>query len=294
VATFGERRNGFSFPDGENVDLFVLSDCLSDVAEACASWIARRFGKTGIEITRFGSLSEEGGIREALDEASRIGAVVLHCFLSGEYRRLVKETCLGNGIDEYDAFSPVLAGLEQAAGQQAKEDRALLHPMDREYFRRVRAVEYTIAADDGGNPSILKEADVVIVGISRTGKSPLCMYLAHRGIMAANVPLVPGIEPPPQLFRIPRTRIVGLTRSPVSLGEIRTRRMSMMGLPPEESLYVRSEEILREIEYASGIMKHLGIVVFDVTKRAIEETAHEILALLAGAQERHSFHGGAK
>ncbi len=280
--------------DGENLDLFVLSDCLPEVAEACASWITRRFGKTGIEITRFGSLSTESQIIDALDEASRIGAVVLHCFLSVDNRSLVSERCRRCGIGEYDAFSPMLSGLEMMAGQRAKEDRALLHPMDREYFRRVRAVEYTIAADDGGNPSILKEADVVVVGISRTGKSPLCMYLAHRGVLAANVPLVPGIEPPPQLFRIPPARIVGLIRSPDSLGGIRTRRMSMMGLAPEESLYVRSEEIMREIEYASGIMEHLGIVVFDVTKRAIEETAHEILALLAGATERHSFHGGAK
>ena len=294
MVTFGERWNGRSFPDEENVDLYVLSDCLSDVAEACASWITRRFDKTGIEITRFGSLSGEDKILEVLDEASRSDAVVLHCFLSGEFRRLVNEPCLRRGIDRYDAFSPVLTTLEQTAGKGAKEDRGLLHPMDNEYFRRVRAVEYTIAADDGGNPSILKEADVVIVGISRTGKSPLCMYLAHRGVMAANVPLVPGIEPPPQLFRIPPSRIVGLIRSPGSLGEIRTRRMSMMGLAPEESNYVRSEEILREIEYASGIMEHLGIVVFDVTRRAIEETAHEILALLAGAKERHSFHGGAK
>ncbi len=294
MVTFGERRNGCSFPDEENVDLYVLSDCLSEVAEACASWIARRCDKTGIEITRFGSLSGEDRIMEVLDEASGSDAVVLHCFLSGEFRRLVNKTCLHRGIDQYDAFSPVLSGVEQAAGKGAKEDRALLHPMDSEYFRRVRAVEYTIAADDGGNPSILKEADVVIVGISRTGKSPLCMYLAHRGVMAANVPLVPGIEPPPQLFRIHPSRIVGLIRSPGSLGEIRTRRMSMMGLAPEESAYVRSEEILREIEYASGIMEHLGIVVFDVTRRAIEETAHEILALLAGAKERHSFHGGAK
>ncbi|MFA5473576.1 MAG: kinase/pyrophosphorylase, partial [Aminobacteriaceae bacterium] len=112
--------------------------------------------------------------------------------------------------------------------------------------------------------------------------------LANRGIRAANVPLVPEMELPPQLLRIPPERIIGLTRSPGSLGEIRSRRMSMMGLSPGESSYVQNDRISREISYASCIMENLGIVVFDVTTRAIEETANEIMALLQNMDQTQS------
>ncbi len=214
MVTFGERRNGCSFPDEENVDLYVLSDCLSEVAEACASWIARRFDKTGIEITRFGSLSGEDRIMEVLDEASGSDAVVLHCFLSGEFRRLVNKTCLHRGIDQYDAFSPVLSGVEQAAGKGAKEDRALLHPMDSEYFRRVRAVEYTIAADDGGKThKSSKRRMWLSLGIIENREVPLCTVLANRGVLAAMFPWLPDRAPSAAVPH-PSHSIVGLIRSP--------------------------------------------------------------------------------
>lgn len=275
-------------PAEDTLDLFVLSDYLSEEAEAAASWITRRFGKKGVEITRHRAILEEEKLRSVLRQARREDAVVIHCFLSGRLRSFIREQCRVIGIDQFDVFSPLLSGLGQASGREPKEDPKLLHPMDREYFKRIRAMEYTIAADDGGNPSILKEADVVILGVSRTGKSPLCVYLANRGVKAANVPLVPEMDLPPQLLRIPPCRIIGLTRSPGSLGEIRSRRMSMMGLAPGESSYVQNDRISREISYASCIMENLGIVVFDVTTRAIEETANEILALLQNMDQTQS------
>jgi hypothetical protein len=261
-------------------ELFFLSDWLGEELDFAASWITRRFEKIDIETSRFGSLRTVDAISEVLQKAASMDAFVLHGFLSAELRRFTTERCADMELDAYDPFLPLFSGLSDVAGETMKEDPGRLHPMDNDYFKRVKAIEYTIAADDGGNSSILKEADVVIVGISRTGKSPLCMYLAHKGIKAANIPLVPEIEPPVQLFQIEPSRIIGLTRSTLSLEHIRAARMHMMGLGPDESKYVKYERILREIDYASGIMESLGAVVFDVTSRAIEETAHEILKLL--------------
>lgn len=264
----------------QTCELFYLSDYLGEEMDSAASWITRRFEKIDIEISRYGMLRSEDAVREVLDAAAARNAYVLHAFLSDDLRRLVIVRCDELGLDEYDVLRPLFSRLARITGEQPRRDPALVHPMDNDYFKRVKAIEYTIAADDGGNSSILKEADVIIIGVSRTGKSPLCMYLAHKGIKAANIPLVPEIEPPVQLFQIDSSRIIGLTRSTHSLEHIRATRMHMMGFDPGGSNYVKSERILREIDYASGIMKSLGAVVFDVTARAIEETAHEILNLL--------------
>lgn len=264
----------------QNCELFYLSDYLGEEMDSAASWITRRFEKIDIETSRYGLLRTEAAVHEVLNAAARRDAFVLHGFLSDDFRRLVVVRCDELKIGEYDVFHSPFAALSHITEERPRRDPALVHPMDNDYFKRVKAIEYTIAADDGGNSSILKEADVVIIGVSRTGKSPLCMYLAHKGIKAANIPLVPEIELPRQLFRIDPSRIIGLTRSMHSLEQIRTTRMHMMGFDPDGSIYVNFDRIMREIDYASGIMKSLGAVVFDVTTRAIEETAHEILNLL--------------
>lgn len=274
------EKNGFP----RTCELFYLSDYLGEEMDSAASWITRRFEKIDIEISRFGMLRSEEALAEILDAAAARNAYVLHAFLSDDLRRLVIVRSDELGFEEYDVLRPLFSRLSRIIGEQPRRDPALVHPMNNDYFKRVKAIEYTIAADDGGNSSILKEADVVVIGVSRTGKSPLCMYLAHKGIKAANIPLVPEIEPPVQLFQIHPSRIIGLTRSTHSLEHIRTTRMHMMGFDPEGSSYVKSDRILSEIDYASGIMKRLGAVVFDVTARAIEETAHEILNLL---RDRH-------
>lgn len=278
----------------ETVELFVLSDALSEEAEVAAAWCTRRLEKRDVEICRFPALRCGEDVVNIAALAAERRAVILSCFLREDLRSALEQECSRRGVEHWDGYAPLRSGLEKLLGLAASEDTGLLHPMDTEYFRRVRAVEYSLEADDGANPALLGEADVVVVGISRTGKSPLCIYLAHRGILAANIPLVPGLDPPPQLFRIPPWRIFGLTRTPAVLGEIRSRRMSMMGLNPRETEYGQIGTIEREIAYASGIMERVGITVFDVTNRSIEETAYEILFLYKTRREIHLLYGGAE
>jgi len=154
--------------------------------------------------------------------------------------------------------------------------------MDEEYFRRVKAVEFAIQCDDGRNPPALPIADLVILGVSRTGKTPLSMYIANRGFKVANIPLIPEVDPPQEVFSVPKERLIGLVIDPLKLIQIREERLKLLGLDPAASAYANRERVRRELEYASNIMSQLGCRIYDVTGRAVEENAQEIMDLLRG------------
>ncbi|MBC7344124.1 MAG: kinase/pyrophosphorylase, partial [Clostridia bacterium] len=135
-----------------------------------------------------------------------------------------------------------------------------------------------VKCDDGKDPRGILMADLVLIGVSRTSKTPVCMYLAHKMIKTANVPLVPEVSPPEELFMIPSKKIIGLTISPHQLYEIRQERLKVLGLT-QEAGYSSLERIMEELEYADAIMKRLGCRVIDVTNRAVEETASRVLEI---------------
>src|SRR5699024_2220953 len=140
-------------------------------------------------------------------------------------------------------------------------------------------IEFAVKYDDGRDPRGIRKADIVLLGISRTSKTPLSMYLANRNIKVANVPLVMEVEPPKEIFEIPSKKIIGLTNSPESLNQIRTERLRALGLGVGAN-YASLERILDELEYAESIMKRIGCPVIDVSNKAIEETTENIISLL--------------
>ena len=152
--------------------------------------------------------------------------------------------------------------------------------LNAEYFRRVKAIEFAIKCDDGRSPEFLDQAELVVIGVSRTSKTPLSMYLAHKGIAAANIPLVPEADPPQELFSLPPEKVVGLLIAPEKLVQIRKERLRVLGLDAEVSNYAQWERVQEELDFAKGIMRRTGCRTFDVTNRAIEETAQEILDCL--------------
>jgi regulator of PEP synthase PpsR (kinase-PPPase family) len=151
-----------------------------------------------------------------------------------------------------------------------------MRKVDEEYFARVEAIEFAVKYDDGRDPRGITEADVVVLGVSRTGKTPLCMYLAHKRIKAANVPLVPEVPVPNEVFSVPSHRLVGLTIQPDYLFSIRQERLKTLGLPADAE-YANAERIRRELAYAEDVMHRLGCVIIDVTGKAVEETASKVL-----------------
>ena len=157
------------------------------------------------------------------------------------------------------------------------------HALDHDYFNRIEALNYAIGHDDGQGTQNLESADVVLVGVSRTSKTPTCIYLAHRGVRAANVPLVPGAEPPAQLFDLKRALVVGLTVSPDRLIQIRRNRLLSLN-EGRESAYIETEAVRNETVRARRMFEKQGWPVIDVTRRSVEETAAAVINILSAAR----------
>lgn len=151
--------------------------------------------------------------------------------------------------------------------------------MDDEYFRKVEAIEFAVKYDDGRDPRGLLRADVVLIGVSRTSKTPLSMYLANKRFKVANVPLVPEVDPPEELYLVPRQKCIGLTINPEQLNVIRTERLKALGLTAQAN-YASMERILSELDFAERIMKKVGCPVINVSNKAVEETANKIIEII--------------
>ncbi|HSW36395.1 MAG TPA: pyruvate, water dikinase regulatory protein, partial [Candidatus Limnocylindrales bacterium] len=182
----------------------------------------------------------------------------------------------------------ILGSLMEAFGRITQKEPHLepgrLRRLDVDYFRRVAAVEFAVKHDDGKDPRGLMTADVVLIGISRTSKTPLSMYLAHQRVMVANLPLVPEVDPPEELYWIPSQKVVGLVIDPCQLRQIRQERLKVLGLD-DSANYVAVERIEEELAYARRVMKKVGCIVFDVSNKAVEEVANRIIQVIRGGRE---------
>ena len=214
-----------------------------------------------------------------LEEARQQSAIVCYTTVSPEMREEAERKAAELGVEAVDILGPVLRAIEKTSGLAPKNQPGLMHALDHEYFKRVAAVEFAIKYDDGRTPWGLAKADLVIVGVSRTSKTPLSMYLANKQLKVANVPLVPEIPPPEELFKIPSNRIVGLLIDPHKLTDIRLARLKALGLM-DGAGYADQRRVQDELAYARSVMQQLHCLVINVTDRAIEETASLILEYL--------------
>jgi hypothetical protein len=262
------------------ITIYVVSDFTGETAEHVARAAFSQFASDRIDLHRFRYINNKERAQEVLEQAAEDGALIICTLVDHDLRRWFVDKARGQGTQTVDILGPILDILEKRLGHPPLETPGLLRRMDEEYFRRVKAIEFAIKCDDGRSPEDLTSADVVIIGVSRTSKTPLCMYLAHRGYMVANIPLIPETEPPKQLFRIPPERIFGLMIQPEKLVHIRRERLRLLGLDSEVSNYAQWERVEEELQYARNLMRKIGCRVMNVTNRAIEETAQEILDYL--------------
>ncbi|MFP4481671.1 MAG: pyruvate, water dikinase regulatory protein [Thermovirgaceae bacterium] len=260
--------------------IYVVSDFTGETAEHVARAAFSQFASDSIDLHRFRYINNRERAQEVLEQAAEDGALIICTLVDHELRRWFVDKATGQGTKTVDILGPILDMLENRLGHPPLETPGLLRRMDEEYFRRVKAIEFAIKCDDGRSPEDLSSADVVIIGVSRTSKTPLCMYLAHRGFMVANIPLIPETEPPKQLFGILPERVFGLMIQPEKLVHIRRERLRLLGLDAEVSNYAQWERVEEELQYARNLMRKIGCRVMNVTNRAIEETAQEILDYL--------------
>jgi len=206
--------------------------------------------------------------------------LVMFTLVNDRLRRRMQDTCRDLQVPCIPVLDPLIAALGAYLGLESQSQPGRQHALDAEYFGRIEAMDFALNHDDGQSGWTLHEADVILVGVSRTSKTPTCLYLANRGIKAANVPFVPGCPLPVELDQVTRPLIVGLTKDPERLIQIRRNRLKLLN-QGEETSYTNPEVVRQEIAEARRFYSRKGWPVIDVSRRSIEETAAEIIGLLA-------------
>lgn len=261
----------------KNPIIYILSDSIGETGEIVVKAAVSQFDSVRMDIRRIPYLSTELQVEDALVEvAATPRSIIVYTLVRQDLRLLLERRTKEQGIMAVDVMGPMIEALQSVVTQTPKYEAGTIRRIDDAYFNKVEAIEFAVKFDDGKEPRGLLRADIVVTGISRTSKTPLCMYLAGKGIKAANTPLVPEVAPPPELFQVPSYKVVGLIIDPTRVFEIRRERLKTMGLSPNAS-YANLERIMAELEYARGIMARIGCPIIDVTNKATEETAAKIL-----------------
>jgi regulator of PEP synthase PpsR (kinase-PPPase family) len=256
--------------------VYVVSDAAGDTGESVVKAAAAQFHPIQIEVRRVSFVETEADIDRVISSVDKVNGLVLFTLVIPNLRDYLIKQAEQNGIVYIDLLGPVITSLEKHLGQESRHQPGIIHPLDEDYFRKVEAVEFAVKYDDGRDSKGILKADIVLVGVSRTSKTPLSMYLAHKTYKVANVPLVPELKPPDELFTVPSRKIIGLKINPTHLNVIRKERLKSLGLASNAS-YANVSRINQELEYAEKIMGNLNCLVIDVSNKAVEETAGLIM-----------------
>ncbi len=221
-------------------------------------------------------------LERALEEIANAPGVVLHTIIDPELRGALEGGCQKMDMPCIAALDPLVSALSRYLGAPLSTQVGAQYALDADYFNRMDALNYAIGHDDGQGGQDLARADVILVGVSRTSKTPTCIYLAHRGVRAANVPLVPPAEAPPKLRGI-QVPVVALTIAPDRLLEIRRNRLRSLN-EQRESSYVDADAVRQEVIRARRLFEREGWPVIDVTRRSVEETAAAVINILSGGR----------
>lgn len=266
--------------------IHVISDSVGETARSVAQAAAAQFGVKNPKVEIFAKVKTFEQVRDHLEECIRQNAdeagdghiLVFYTLVHAPLRDAVSAFIDAHeNIYGVDLLTSAIEAMAEVSGLVPADVPGALRVADINYFHRVEALEFTIEHDDGRNPQDLHKADIVILGVSRTSKTPLCIYLAQQGYHVANIPLDMHTRPPRELDSVERTRIFGLMSDPDVLAGIRKRRLGCAGVVA--SSYADIEHVYEDLERARSLMRRLGCYVIRTDNRAVEETAQEILSL---------------
>lgn len=261
--------------------LYSMSDSTGQTADTLSKAAIRQFREIQeirhIPLPRVSRAEQIEKIMQVLSQSRP--CMIAYTLSVPALKDVLIERAKEHKIPVVDLLDPLVLTMSQQLGiTPPRREGGILHQLDEEYFRRIEAVEFAIRFDDGKDPKGMEKADIILVGVSRTSKTPTCMYLAQNyGKKVANNPLVYNVKPPKELFAH-KDKCVGLSVRPEVLLDIRTARLQSLGLPASSS-YANQDQILLEMEYAARIMAELECPIVDVSHKAIEETATEIIYL---------------
>ncbi|SDC31653.1 pyruvate, water dikinase regulatory protein [Shouchella lonarensis] len=259
----------------ERLVVYVVSDSVGETAELVAKAAMSQFSEAGVDLRRIPYVEDKGTLKEIIELAQEEDALIAFTLVIPEMKHFLLTEAAAVGVETVDIIGPMLAKIHELTNEEPRYEPGLIHRLDEDYFRKVEAIEFAVKYDDGRDPRGIILADVVLIGVSRTSKTPLSQYLAHKRFKVANVPLVPEVEPPEELFHISPKKCVGLKISPEKLNGIRAERLKALGLKTEAK-YADMNRIKEELDYASRVMARIQCPIIDVSTKAVEETANMI------------------
>lgn len=268
--------------ENQRLKIIIISDGTGETATAISRAVMAQFKEREVFFTRYKNVRTTEQIDAIFNEAAIHHDLIIHTIVSGKLREYISERSRVTRVRTLDLIGPALTAFSNYFNQEPMSEPGLLHQVNDEYYRRVEAMEFTLNHDDGRNIASLHLADVILVGVSRTSKTPLSVYLSQHGIKVVNIPMIKDSPLPSELFEVDQRKIFALTIDPESLREIRKNRLQRLGAEKHQGDYAEHDKIVEEVEWANAIFKeNKRWPVFNVTDKALEETAADIMKLLS-------------
>lgn len=256
--------------------LFVVSSSMATLGEQVARTVLPQFRGVHVPVKIFRRVQQESQVEEIIIEARSAGATIIHTIANPDLRSVLVNRAAEREVVAIDIVGPLIERLTDVLGIEPVGKPGLYRELHESYFQRIEAIEYTLKHDDGMNARGWPEAEIVLVGVSRIGKTPLSLYLSMLGWKVANIPLVPGIPPRPELFELDRRRVIGLNIDPAQLHHYREHRQRRLGVLGRSD-YHELEKLYEETEAARHIFRRGGFRVIDVSNKPIETTAGQVI-----------------
>ncbi|MDN6166026.1 MAG: kinase/pyrophosphorylase [Staphylococcus equorum] len=263
-----------------SLDIYILSDSVGETNEQFVRSVLGQFPDNNFNTKRFSYIITVDNLKSVLDQVDLVNKpLIFYTFVQEELINQINNFANEHSITALNILNEGIRAVSKLTGNNPVGEPGTIRKMDDAYFKRVKAIEFTVRYDDGQDPQGILKADLVLIGVSRTSKTPLSIYLANRNIKVCNIPLFPENPPPKELFEISPSKIIGLTNGVEFLNKIRKERLKTMGLS-SRATYAETSRIIEELTYAENIMKRLGCIIINVENKAIEETASDILEYL--------------
>jgi len=262
----------------ENPLVFVLSDSVGETAELVIKAGLSQFTNGNYDIHRVPYVEDKSIIDETLELVKEKQALIAFTLVNPELRSHMNRRAVELHVEVIDIMGPMMDLMERKFKNEPRLEPGLVYKLDKDYFKRIEAIEFAVRYDDGRDPRGVARADIVLIGVSRTSKTPLSQYLAHQRLKVANIPVVPEVDPPEELYRIDKSKCIGLRISREKLIDIRKERLKALGLG-DHATYATLQRIDEELTYFDQVIDKIGCEVIDVSNKAVEETANIIMQM---------------
>lgn len=260
----------------QDIKFYMISDSISEIAERIVLATFSQYPNIkNNDVKKFPFITNEEDLMDILKDAVVENTILITTVVDKNLNTIIEDFVSKNSLKHIDYLYPLMNLITEQTGEKPLFESGALHSLDERYFDRMSAIEFAVKYDDGKNPKGFLQSDIVLLGISRTSKTPLSMYLANRSFKVSNLPLIPEVQLAPEIMEVPSEKIFGLIASPQYIMKVRSERMRMMGLNTMTS-YNSAERIRKELSYAEELFEKLDARVINIENRSIEETAQVI------------------